>query len=335
MEALPLIQSPWKPPNTSWLTYAGRLAVVAVVEHRRLGVDGVTGHHAVVLLHLQRRGAAALARSIPRSIRAGVLSPVLAPASSGSRRWGVSVNGPQLVISACQRSREQRRRAKVTGIVAELPPPPLVVLSVVAEEAAAAQNQLFFGLQHLVLLDKGALLGVLEDAALLGKLSLFDGSRLQGQKALDRLTFTLPFPFPFPLSFSLEELLIFLNSVLSLIALHIDFLVSRLQAIDILQHIGAHNRLVVHAGTPHIGVHRSAVTMPMTVARRTTHGRRGGLAVRWLLALHVRLVQQGELTATVAFQFPPRILKAAVKYAASLAPRQALFRIPNQKPKNG
>jgi len=66
-----------------------------------------------------------------------------------------------------------------------------------------------------------------------------------------------------------------------------------------------------------------AVTMSM--AGYSTHCRRGGFAVRWLLALHIRLVEQGKLAAAVALQLPSRILKAAVKDTTALAPRQALF----------
>jgi len=66
-----------------------------------------------------------------------------------------------------------------------------------------------------------------------------------------------------------------------------------------------------------------AVTMSM--AGHSTHCRRGGFAVRWLLALHIRLVEQGKLAAAVALQLPSRILKAAVKDTTALAPRQALF----------
>lgn len=308
------------PPNTSWLTYAGRLAVVAVVEHRGFGVDGVAGHHTVVLLQLElhRRRAATVARSLPRSIRAGVLPSVLAPPSPGIG-GGIRIrDGAQLVISASQRSRRQRRRAKVAGIVAELPPPPLVVLPIVAEQAATAQNELLLGLQYLVLLDEGALLGVLQDAALLGELALLHGtSRLQWQYAMNGLLGPM------------QQLLILPILVRNVFTLHLDVVVpigiACVQAVHILQHIGAHNGLIIDAGAAHIGVHRSAMAVTMSVTGRRAHGRRGGFAVRWLLALHIRLVQQGKLAAAVALQLPSRILEAAVEDTTALASRQALF----------
>jgi len=70
------------------------------------------------------------------------------------------------------------------------------------------------------------------------------------------------------------------------------------------------------------------------MAGHSTHCRRGGFAVRWLLALHIRLVEQGKLAAAVALQLPSRILKAAVKDTTALAPRQALFCV-GQKTKIG
>lgn len=139
-------------------------------------------------------------------------------------------------------------------------------------------------------------------------------ARLQGQNALDGL------------SVPLEQLLVLQVLVRRLIRLHLDVLAAHhLQAVHILQHVGAHNGLVVHTGTAHVGVHRRAMAMPMSVAGDRTYGRRGSFAVRWLLALHVRLMQQGELAAAVALQLPAGILEAAVEDAAALAPWQTLF----------
>jgi len=67
------------------------------------------------------------------------------------------------------------------------------------------------------------------------------------------------------------------------------------------------------------------MAVTMSVTGRRAHGRRGGFAVRWLLALHIRLVQQGKLAAAVALQLPSRILEAAVEDTTALASRQALF----------
>lgn len=323
---------------------------------------GIAGDHAVVLLQLQRRGAPALTRSIATAIGARILTPVLStPASSigsicshsNSRSHsrsrshshaanvdadaGSASHARCPVISVCQRSRRQRRRAKVTGIIAELSPPPLIVLPVVAEQAPAAQNQLLFRLEHLVLLDKGALLRVLQNTALLRKatlLRLAAGGHRQRQHTL-RLRLRLQRQHV-PL---LQQLLLLILScrcqllplatVLSSAArrvriiAHLPDRCGTVYAIHMIQHIG----LIIDAGSAYIRIRGRTMTMPtvpvaMIVASCGTG--RGRFAIHWLLALHIRLVQQRKLTAAVALQFPPRILKAAIEDSATLAAGQTL-----------
>lgn len=48
------------------------------------------------------------------------------------------------------------------------------------------------------------------------------------------------------------------------------------------------------------------------------------ITMRWLLALHIGLMQQCKLATAVAFQFAARILKAAIEESATLATRQTL-----------
>ncbi|BFG04285.1 uncharacterized protein DMAD_03292 [Drosophila madeirensis] len=96
------------------------------------------------------------------------------------------------------------------------------------------------------------------------------------------------------------------------------------QAVHMLQHTGPHNRLIVDTGSPDIRVDGRAMTVSTSVAGRSTYCGGGRYAVRWLLALDVRLMQQGELTAAVALQLPSRILEAAIEQSAPLAAGQAL-----------
>lgn len=324
---------------------------------------GIAGDHAVVLLQLQRRGAPTLTRSIATAIGARILTPVLStPASSigsicshsNSRSHsrsrshshaanvdadaGSASHARCPVISVCQRSRRQRRRAKVTGIIAELSPPPLIVLPVVAEQAPAAQNQLLFRLEHLVLLDKGALLRVLQNTALLRKatlLRLAAGGHRQRQHTL-RLRLRLQRQHV-PLLQQLLLLMIlscrcqllplatFLTSAARRVRIiaHFPDRCVTVYAIHMIQHIG----LIIDAGSAYICIRGRTMTMPtvpmaMIVASCGTG--RGRFAIHWLLALHIRLVQQRKLTAAVALQFPSRILKAAIEDSATLAAGQTL-----------
>lgn len=320
---------------------------------------GIAGDHAVVLLQLQRRGAPTLTRSIATAIGARILTPVLStPASSigsicshsnshsrsrsHSHAANVDADAGSAsharcpVISVCQRSRRQRRRAKVTGIIAELSPPPLIVLPVVAEQAPAAQNQLLFRLEHLVLLDKGALLRVLQNTALLRKatlLGLTAGGHRQRQHSL-RLRLRLqrrhvPLLQQLLLILSCRCQLLPLATVLSSAARRVRIIAhfpercGTVYAIHMIQHIG----LIIDAGSAYIRIcgrtmAMPAVAMAMIVASCGTG--RGRFAMHWLLALHIRLVQQRKLTAAVALQFPSRILKAAIEDSATLAAGQTL-----------
>lgn len=65
-------------------------------------------------------------------------------------------------------------------------------------------------------------------------------------------------------------------------------------------------------------------TVPMAMIVASCGTGRGRFAIHWLLALHIRLVQQRKLTAAVALQFPSRILKAAIEDSATLAAGQTL-----------
>lgn len=65
-------------------------------------------------------------------------------------------------------------------------------------------------------------------------------------------------------------------------------------------------------------------TVPMAMIVASCGTGRGRFAMHWLLALHIRLVQQRKLTAAVALQFPSRILKAAIEDSATLAAGQTL-----------
>lgn len=82
-----------------------------------------------------------------------------------------------------------------------------------------------------------------------------------------------------------------------------------------LQHIG----LIIDAESAHIRVGGRAMAV---AGGRCGRGRR--FTMHWLLALHIRFMQQRKLTAAIALELPSRILKAAIEDAAALATGQAL-----------